>query len=190
MPQLRPRRQEPPRAVPILLAGVLLAVAAGAVRWPPVLVLWAAVLVAAWVEPAALLTGKRDAAGSPTPAGLGETRALRRSGFWRSLRWRLLVPNQDWLPGWPPLGAFVTAVCVAASACCFPVACWPAALLDAAAAFVLACTVMAARRRAAGTAAIPCPGVRMTAIALLWHRRALGAVTACAAVLATITAGV
>ena len=170
MPQLRPRRQEPSHAVPILLAGLLLAVAAGAVRWPPMPVLWAAVLVAAWAEPAALLTGKRDAAGNPTPAGPGEVRALRRSGFWRSLRWRLLVPNRDWLPGWPPLGSFVTAVCAAALAWCFPVAWWPAALLDAAAAFVLVCTVTAARRRAAGTAAIPCPGVRVTALAALRHR--------------------
>ena len=156
--------------MPILFAGLLLAVAAATVRWPPMPVLWAAVLAAAWAEPAALLTGKRDAAGNPTPAGPGEVRALRRSGCWRSLRWRLLVPNRDWWPGWPPLGSFVTALCAAALAWCFPVAWWPAALLDAVAAFALVCTVTAARRRAAGTAAIPRLSVRVTAIAALRRR--------------------
>ena len=43
----------------------------GAVHWPPMPVLWAALVVAAWAEPPPLLTGKRDAAGSPTPAGPG-----------------------------------------------------------------------------------------------------------------------
>ena len=190
MPQVRPRSQQPSHAGPILLCGLVLAVAAGWLHWPPVPVLWAAVVVAAWAEPPPLLTGKRDAAGSPTPAGPGEVRALRRSGFWRSLRWRLLVPNRDWLPGWPPLGSFVAAVCAAALAWCFPVAWWPAALADGAAAFVLVCAVTAARRRAAGTAAIPCPGTRVSEFAALRRRPVLAAVTAGAAVLGAVAAGV
>ena len=189
MPQVRPRSQQPSPALPIVLCGVLLAVAAGWLHWPPIPVLWAAVGATAWAVQPPLLTGKRDAAGSPTPSGAGEARALRRWQFWRSLRWRLLVPNRDWLPGWPPLGSFVAAVCAAALAWCFPVAWWAAAMADAAAAFVLVCAV-AARRRAAGTAAIPCPGTRVSAVAALRRTPVLAVVTAGAAVLGAATAGV
>src|SRR5664279_5781952 len=131
MPQIRLRQQPPSRAIPIILAGVVVAAAAGVAHWPPGPILWAGLLIAAWTEPPAILTGKKDRAGIPTAPAPGEVRALRRQRLWRSLRWRLLLPNPDWLPGRPPLGSFVTAVCAAVLAWCFPVAGWSFAVADA-----------------------------------------------------------
>ena len=151
-------------------------------------VLWAGLLVAACAEPPPALTGRKDASGSPTSADRHEARALRRFRFWRSLRWRLVAPNLDWLPGWPPLGSFVTAVSASVLAGCLPALSWPAAMGNSAATFVMVCTVCAALRRGAGSG-VPCPGTRVTAIAELRHRPGLCAMTVVPGWLGGVPAG-
>ncbi len=188
MPQVRLHPLQPSHAVQILLGSVFLAAGAVVVHWPPTPVLWAGLLVAAWAEPPPTLTGKKDSAGSPTPADRREERALRRFRFWRSLRWRLGLPNPDWLPGWPPLRSFVTAVSAAVLAWCVPVGRWPAAIANSAAAFAMLCSVTAALRRVAGTG-VPCPGTRVSAIAELRHRLAPYVLTAVLGLLGADAAG-
>ncbi|WP_375000205.1 hypothetical protein [Aeromicrobium sp. CTD01-1L150] len=62
--------------------------------------LWLALLVAAWMLPAPELTGKKDASGYPTAATERERSQLARYQGASELKWRLLVPNGWWGPGW------------------------------------------------------------------------------------------
>lgn len=100
MAQVR-RPQAPPRTN-LAPLGVVLAVIAAVVvsllRLPGFVVLWAGMWVAALLaaEPS-LLTGKKDAAGRPTPGNEQEQEQQNRFQLWKALRWRMVVPNPDWL---------------------------------------------------------------------------------------------
>lgn len=185
------RVQQPSFARVIVSAGAVAAGAAAYFRVPAVPVLWLSFVIAAWAEPPVILTGRKDSAGFPTPAHPGEERNLRRFRFWRSLRFRLMVPGRDWLPGWPPLAAWFAALAAALAAFAVPVSevvpysTW----LNGATAFVLVATVAAARRAGAPEGS-GCPGVRVTTAPGFLRSRSgrmaavAGGVTAAAAVCA------
>ncbi|WP_300265712.1 FtsK/SpoIIIE domain-containing protein [Microbacterium sp.] len=94
-PQKPPRPNLAPLGVGI---AVVFTVAALFVRLPGFVVLWLGMWVAALLAAGpAFLTGKKDAAGNPTPGSEKEQRQVDRFAMWRSLRWRMLVPNGEWL---------------------------------------------------------------------------------------------
>ena len=130
---------------------------------PPVPFLWGGLVVAAWIEPPATLTGRKDARGYPTPADAGEERCLEAWRFWKDARIRLIVPSGSWLPGWPIYASFIAGVLAAALAFFIPVATfrtWPAIhsqLLDELAAFIVVSQLPAIRR---STIDQDCPGTR------------------------------
>ncbi len=109
----------------VLLGGVAAAGAAAYFGAVPVVVAWLAVLVAAWVAVPPVLTGKKDAYGYPQPANPAEQRKLSTWRAWKQLRWRLVLPSSDWLPGWPPLAAWAAAVVVGAICFLWPVRAFP-----------------------------------------------------------------
>lgn len=170
MPASRSRRASTgpaPRLAPLVLAATVAATAAAAFfGFVPAVVCWAGVVVAAWMETPATLTGKKDSYGYPTPANPAEEARLASWRTWRQLRFGLVIPSGDWLPGWPPLGSWLAAVWVAVLAAWVPVRAFPHSgvstgaerALDAAAAFVLVAAITAARRRAAGA---DHPGTRL-----------------------------
>ncbi|MDA8316751.1 MAG: hypothetical protein M0010_16510, partial [Actinomycetota bacterium] len=88
----RRRTSQPAQSIaPVLVvAAVGLAVVSSWLGLPPVAVLWALLLVVAWVEPPVTLTGKKDDWGYPTPANPSEEGRLRRSRQWRQLRFSLV----------------------------------------------------------------------------------------------------
>lgn len=91
-----------PSVTPLIVsAALVLGALALYFKMPGVTVAWLLITLAAWCAPAVSFTGKRDSTGRETPAHDGERAAMNRFLFWRDLRWRLLVPNADWLPGWP-----------------------------------------------------------------------------------------
>lgn len=89
-------------------AGLILAGVAGFAfatyhGYPGVLAIHLALLLIAWSEPRPVFSGAKDTYGSPTPLGAGEHRARRRYRLMALLRWSLIFPNRDWIPG--PLDA-------------------------------------------------------------------------------------
>ncbi|NKY05849.1 hypothetical protein HF998_02455, partial [Cellulomonas hominis] len=83
----------------ILWAGRVLAVVALALGLPGGVLLVASMFAAAFCCPAVVFTGKKDRAGRPTPAHQGESDAVRWHRRMKDMRWRVLTPNADWLPG-------------------------------------------------------------------------------------------
>lgn len=158
-------------------ASVIGAVAATWFGYPGAVVVWAALAVAGWLEQAPPFTGKKDQRGFPTPAHPGEQKAMNTYRFWADLRWRLLCPTLDWLPGWPVLGSWLAAVAAAALVSFVPVdgtmpgegggplPSW-AVYANMAAAFVVVTQVMASRRRTVAEDD-QCPGARVNALRLL-----------------------
>ncbi|MEJ7648704.1 MAG: hypothetical protein WKF57_06695 [Nakamurella sp.] len=186
------RAQQSSHGTLIALAGLLGGAGIAYLHYPGVAVLWLALIVAAWVEPPAIMTGKKDSSGFPTPAHPGEEKNLRRNRFWRMLKLRLVVPNTSWLPGWPPLMVFAAAAVLATAAWCLPVSGIPyGAEINAGAAFIVTMTVTAARR--ANTVEGPgCPGTRITAIPKMFALRGFltigaGLIAAAAAAWAVMT---
>src|SRR6516225_10121981 len=110
----------------VAVAGLAGACGAGWFGYPALPVIWAGLLIGAWLEKPGPLTGRKDVAGNPTPAGPAEQRRQRAYQSWRDLRIRLAVPNRDWLPGWPVLGSWLTAVVAAAIGSLVPVGNLPA----------------------------------------------------------------
>lgn len=94
-----PRSVAPqPNLAPLVgVLAVILSVATSVFRLPGFTVLLIGLAVAGMMSSAPPLTGKKDAAGYPTIGNPGEHAALLRHRRWSSLRWRLLVPNRDWL---------------------------------------------------------------------------------------------
>src|SRR5262245_11336155 len=119
----RPASSRPAASVApfVVVAGVVGACGAERFGYPALPVIWAGLVVGAWVEQPGAFTGKEDAAGNPTPANPGEQRRLRSSRLWRDLRFRLLVPNGDWLPGWPVLASWLAAMVAAGIGALVPV---------------------------------------------------------------------
>ncbi len=94
-PQAPPRTNLAPLGVTVAIAFV---VVASALRLPGFVLLWLGMWVAALLaaEPT-ILTGKKDAAGRATPGNDAEQRLQDRFQMWKALRWRMIVPNPDWL---------------------------------------------------------------------------------------------
>ena len=159
-----------PSVAPLVaVAGLVGGCGAGWFGFPALPVIWAGLLVGAWVEKPGPLTGKKDAAGNPTPASPAEDRRLRSYRFWRDLRMRLVVPNCDWLPGWPVLGSWLAAVVAAGIGVLVPVGYFSSfppgdiRACNALAAFVVAAQLPASLRRRSAT-----PGTRVDALAALF----------------------
>lgn len=156
-------------ATVIVAAAALLAVAGTVLRLPGVLVVWGSLIGAGWFEQAPLFTGKKDPQGFPTPAHPGEQMAMNTFRFWKDLRWRLIVPSTDWLPGWPVLGSWLAAVGAAALTSFAPIRpdlpAW-AVWLNVAAAYISVAQVVASRRRTVAEDD-PCPGTRVDTLARL-----------------------
>lgn len=95
-PQAPPRTNLAPLGVVIAVVG---AVAVSFLRLPGFVLLWLGMWMAALLaaEPS-LLTGKKDAAGKSTAGNVDEEQKQNRFQMWKALRWRLIVPNADWLP--------------------------------------------------------------------------------------------
>src|SRR5690625_4007064 len=121
--------------------------------------LWLAVVAAGWAEPTPVFTGPKDTYGAPTPQGAREHKNKARYLLLSQLKWRMLLPSGDWLPGWPPLASWFIAVACAALATALPVDDWWGPWANAGATFILLTTVPAAKRRTSEPVD-PHPGVR------------------------------
>ena len=184
MPARRRSNQPAQSLAPILLLAVVGIAATSA--WfglPPVGVAWAGVLAVAWLEPPAILTGKKDDWGYPSPANPTEEARMRRFKQWRQLRVSLIpIPGlaTGLAPGWPPLASWLAGVWAAGVAYLLPcvgnryLTARAGHLLDAAAAFVLVVEVTAARRAVAGS---DHPGTRLDSLPGA-VARSIGAMTA------------
>ena len=147
-------------------ASLLAAVVATACGVPGAPVVWVALMVAGWLEQAPMFTGKKDQRGFPTPAHPGEQKAMNTYRFWTDLRWRLACPTMDWLPGWPVLGSWLTALAAGALVSFAPIRPdLPGALVWAniACAFITVAQVFASRRRTAAEDD-QCPGTRIDSV--------------------------
>lgn len=93
-----PRNAAPtPNIAPFIVAGaVILGIAATLLRLPGALVLWALLIVAAWMSTPPQLTGKKDGAGYPTVGNPGEGKKMLAHQRYTSLRWKLFA-STDWL---------------------------------------------------------------------------------------------
>lgn len=194
MPPARSRVQQRSIGIYIVIVSVLAAGAAIYYHLPGMALIWLGLVVAAWMEPPAIMSGSKDASGYPTASNTREEACLARSRFWRSLKFRMIMPNSNWLPGWPVLGAFCFAVIAAAAAWQLPVllvaghpsAAVAKALLahhhpipkvpfaalrwvDAVAAFIISVQVTASRRanRPEGS---DCPGTRINSVPALFKK--------------------
>lgn len=152
------------------MAGIVVAVALavmGLAFWhgyPGVAALWLGLVVAAWTYPPAQYTGKKDSRGYPTPAHDGERAAMTKYRFWDDLRFRIVVPSGDALPGWPLLYSWFAAVLAASAVYHLPVtdpySQGYGPLVNAVATFMILTTVNGARRRTATEGDVN-PGVRL-----------------------------
>ena len=147
------RNQAPgkPMTGVVLLAGAAVAGFGIYSGYPGLAALWAALIVNAWTYPPAMFTGKKDVRGYPTPGSPGETAAMNKYRFWEDLKFKLVIPSIDWLPGKKPLLSFVAAVWAGAAAFFLPVSNpytgdW-GQWVNAAVAFVAVAQVTASRRR-------------------------------------------
>lgn len=101
MPPRRRANSAPPTNIsPIVVAVGFIGMVVGFYfKFPGFGILLLALTFAGWAAVPPVFNGKKDAQGRPTPADDGEKRAMNRYRFWGDLKWRLLVPNTDWLPG-------------------------------------------------------------------------------------------
>jgi hypothetical protein len=114
--------------------------------------LWLGLVAAAWLAEPGVLTGKKDSYGYPTPANPTEEAQRRHWQMWRQLRTGLIIPNSDWMPGWPVFASWIGAVLAGVVGYLFPVIgtkSIPVAsghLLNALAAFIIVAEVAAVLR--------------------------------------------
>jgi len=147
--------------------------------YPGIAAVWAGLLVSAWTYPPAMFTGKKDSRGYPSPAHPGEQSAMNKYRLWEDLKFKLALPNMDWLPGLKPRLSFLAAVWAGAAAYLIPVTdvTYTAGYgpwIDAAAAFIAVAQYAASRRRTQ----VPddeCPGARVDSLIAL-ARKNLGQV--------------
>ena len=160
-------------AMVITVGSILAAGAATWFQYPGAVVVWVALTIAGWLEQAPQFTGKKDSKGFPTPAHPGEQKAMNTYRFWADLRWRLVCPTLDWLPGWPVLGSWLAAAGAGALASFAPLrADLPGELVYAnvLCTFVVVAQVMASRRRTVAEDD-QCPGARVDALKMLTVNR-------------------
>jgi S-DNA-T family DNA segregation ATPase FtsK/SpoIIIE len=148
-----------PFVLPIGVAAVPLGAWFG---YPGVAGLWAALIVAAIIEPAPLLTGRRVGGRPPQPAGEREERRVAAYRFWQELRWKLIVPTLDWLPGWPVRASWIAAFGAAAVALTLPCQQPVWRLANVAAAWIVTVQTTASSRRSRHD----CPGLRLNTFPL------------------------
>ena len=124
--------------------------------YPGVPVLLAALVISAILEKPPLMTGRKVPGRGAQPAGEKEEDLQASYQMWRSLRWRLLVPTLDWLPGWPPRASWFAAVAAAWTSIALPVKEPVYALANPPAMFIVVAVMTAAMRRKSGS-----PGLRL-----------------------------
>ncbi len=162
------RATGPAQSYATVIAGLSLVAALVATYFgvPGAPVVWVALMVAGRLEQTPMFTGKKDQRGFPTPAHPGEQKAMNNYRFWTDLRWRLVCPTLDWLPGWPVLGSFLAALGAAAVSSFAPIRPdLPGTLVwaNVGCAFVVVAQVCASRRRTVAEDD-QCPGVRVDAV--------------------------
>lgn len=186
-------QQQSPAFTPLIVT--LAATGAGAAFWfgyPGLLVLIAGVTLAAWWATPAVFTGKKDSTGRPTPSSPAEQQAMNRYRTWSDLKWKLLFPSTDWLPGWPPRLWWFAGLGLAGVAAALPTPqlgdWWR--LADAAAAFILVNQVNASIRRWSAPDD-PCPGPTVDVFAGLFRKgqKAVGLTVGAAAASGAIFLG-
>lgn len=124
--------------------------------YPGVPVLLAALVISAILEKPPLMTGRKVPGRGAQPAGEKEEDLQASYQMWRGLRWRLLVPTLDWLPGWPPRASWFAAVAAAWTSIALPVMEPVYALANPPAMFIVVAVMTAAMRRKSGS-----PGLRL-----------------------------
>ena len=134
-----------------IIVGVVLTLVG---HYPGAIFTWLFITVAAWLNPRAEMTGKKDANGYPTPAHAGEVKSLRRYRFWSDLKWRMFTPSLDWWFGWPVYASTLIAFWVAGIAWYFDSLIGP---VSAVFAYITFAQVSATRRRNSPLGE-PCPG--------------------------------
>lgn len=138
--------------------------------YPGLAAVWLGLLVSAWTYPPAIFTGKKDMRGYPTPGGPGEQSAMNKYRFWEDLKFKLVLPTGDWLPGFKPSLSWLTAVWAATAAYFVPVSDpytgpyghW----INAAAVFIAIAQTAASRRRTV-VAGDENPGARIDSLIAL-----------------------
>lgn len=186
------RAQGPAQSYALVIAGasVVAALVTTYKQIPGAPIVWAALMVAGWIEQGPQFTGKKDQRGFPTPAHPGEQKAMNTFRFWKDVRWRLVCPTMDWLPGWPVLGSFLAAVAAAALASFAPISPdLPGSLVGAnvACAYVVVAQVFASRRRTVAQSD-ECPGTRTDTFMALFadKKQAISLILAAVAVAAVV----
>lgn len=120
--------------------------------FPGIAALWAGLVVSAWMYPPAAFTGKKDSRGYATPGDPGEQQAMNQYRLWSDLKFKLILPNADWLPGLNVRLSFLVAALAGFAAYWIPVTdveytggygTW----INAAAAFISVAQYAASRRR-------------------------------------------
>lgn len=147
------RAQAPQKPVTLPLIALTIA-AAGAAIWygyPGLALVWAGLIAAGITYPPAQFTGKKDKRGYATPADPSEMPAMNRYRFWEDVKYKLMLPNADWLPGWPVRLSWIAALWAGAAASLIPVTDeyttgW-GQWVNAAAAYVIVAQLTASRRR-------------------------------------------
>ncbi|MET4143817.1 FtsK/SpoIIIE domain-containing protein [Arthrobacter sp. UYCo732] len=169
-----PRRNQVPGKpiTPLVMLGATAAAGYAIYQgYPGIAAIWAGLLVSAWTYPPAMFTGKKDARGYPSPAHPGEQAAMNKYRLWEDLKFKLALPNPDWLPGLKPRLSFLVAVWAGAAAYLIPVVDETytqgyGPLINAAAAFISVAQFSASRRRTQ-VADDENPGARVDALIAL-----------------------
>lgn len=143
----------------ILLGAAAVSVALGWNHLPALAGIYLGFIAVAWTEHPTALTGAKDAMGAPTPANPAELRSLRMYRFWADLKWKMVAPSADWLPGRPVLGSFVAAIAAAACAYLLPVTEPTWRWVNAALAFICIVQPSASHHRA-----FECPGTDISSL--------------------------
>ena len=120
--------------------------------FPGIALIWAAFIVAAWMQPPAVFTGRKDSRGYPTSGGPHEDAAMVSYRYWSDLKWKLALPSLDWAwKGKLPDLNFLAALWAGAAAFFIPVS-HPSMAgygpwVNAAAAYILVAQIGSSKRR-------------------------------------------
>ncbi|MFC8797284.1 FtsK/SpoIIIE domain-containing protein [Promicromonospora sp. NPDC057138] len=156
--------------LPVIAVATTLAVGAHMTGYPATPAVWLGLLVAGWTAMPPRLSGRKNADGRLTPLGPTERKAMLSYRQVSELRWRLLLPNPDWLPGWPILSSWLTGIGAGVLATFLPlrtgIPIW-CPWFNAAAAAIVVWQLAASRRRHA-TIDEASPGVRLNSLPKLF----------------------